>query len=620
MFVTLALMVSSVALLNATPVSATGLYDEALATVDELKYGAMSNPEDVTHSYLKFFSGCDPSYLASFQTALASGYWSVLQVTANSALGGTGIHPTYGVQINWSDVAKGEVVFIPAGEPNFPFGGVGLEDNSNVTITQKVLRTMPHWDTGELYVSCQNYGYMPMSWPFDDGIFTPDRYVSAIFSNTYPVNYPEDYEGELVPLPNINADHDGDGLNALREMQQGTLDNNPDTDGDGIDDFKESIWFPDRDDVFCDTSTSPYTCAYPDPKKKDLYVEVDWMYDPVANRSFKPTSTQIAKLEGAFTAKDINFHADTGQFGGGNELQSYEEYLHITSSPSHVDFADFKNGHGSYPANYSPNRNGVWRYMISGYRMHEYPNVSGLAEVGGSDSFISNGLVEDTFAYFNLDDAIAGTMIHELGHNLCLNKTLVYEQQPSLCAYSGVDSLSGGENYLSSMNYAYQVFMVDYSDGSHGSHDHDDWSAVMQGISLFTKTHTPLSALGKSNEKDGLAFDINTAAPSELTPELSKKIYEQKLQEKKQSTDSNTPPSSEEEENNPSQNKSEESNTDTRQPSGFNLVETSHEGLTPEKSMWVLVMWVAPVGVAVVGLVFAAVSVVRRRKKAGQRE
>jgi hypothetical protein len=71
------LVVLSIASFSTSSVSAASVYDDALATVDNLKYGPINNYQDVTDTYISLFSDCNPSYLASFQTALSSGNWLV---------------------------------------------------------------------------------------------------------------------------------------------------------------------------------------------------------------------------------------------------------------------------------------------------------------------------------------------------------------------------------------------------------------------------------------------------------------------------------------------------------------------------------------------------------------
>lgn len=599
--------VLSIASFGASSASAISVYDDALATVDNLKYGPINNYQDVTSTYTSLFSDCNPSYLTSFQTALSSGNWLVKQQIGAYLLSPGVYQSTYEVEITWSESDNTAEVFFSEPDINFPYGRIGLVDS----YPPKTLTATFNWWSGQPQIQCWNGGNYLMSKPVDvDATSAPGGYHSAIFSNTFPVNYPEDYEGGLVPTIDFDADDDEDGVTLIQEMQQGTFDNNKDTDGDGISDLKESIWYEDRDDVFCDTTTPPYTCAYPDPTSKDLYVEMDWMYDPIEDRPFKPKGIQLEKIEDAFDAKGIKFHADTGQFGGGNELQSYENFLYMGDSPTTADFTDFKLGYDSHPANFNTDREGVWHYMISGYGFAEDPTSSGIAEVGGSESFISSGLIEDTFTYADLDEALAGTMIHEIGHNLCLSDALVYVDQPSGCAHGGVDSDSVAYVlYDSAMNYRYQFETIDYSDGSHGLNDHDDWSAVKLGISEFTKVHTPLSAPGKSSERKQLAFDMNLAAPNKMTPEQSKQIYEEKQKESTPTNGTDTTPTP-----------STQPTTDTTD-SGFDTKTSVSEKLTAEQSKQIqqshqIIAWLAPIlaTAAALGLVVTVFLIVRKKK------
>jgi hypothetical protein len=68
--------------------------------------------------------------------------------------------------------------------------------------------------------------------------------------------------------------------------------------------------------------------------------------------------------------------------------------------------------------------------------------------------------------------------MHELGHTLgifwethngCDNITSVYPWLPGWSKY---------ENYRSCMNYRYAWNLIDYSDGSHGPGDFDDWGHI----------------------------------------------------------------------------------------------------------------------------------------------
>lgn len=69
---------------------------------------------------------------------------------------------------------------------------------------------------------------------------------------------------------------------------------------------------------------------------------------------------------------------------------------------------------------------------------------------------------------------------HEVGHNLCLvNRGSATPD----CNYSGIDNgVDPPDTYVSSMNYRYQLTMVDYSTGANGAPgDHNDWGAIRPG-------------------------------------------------------------------------------------------------------------------------------------------
>lgn len=307
--------------------------------------------------------------------------------------------------------------------------------------------------------------------------------LRPLFANAL-VNYPTGYEGVQLPISSTWADLDGDGLIAVKESAQGTSNANKDTDGDGLDDFIESQWYIDRNAVFCGL-----VCAYPDPIVKDVYVEVDWMNNP-NDGSYKPSNNQLDQVIDAFDVRGINIHFDTGQYGGGSELPSYENTLAFAQDSNNFDFYDYKNGTSTTNANFDDDRKRIWHYMISGYQYAENTGSSGASYAGDDDFFVSYGLIKDgqsSFGYTSLDTAIGGTIIHELGHNLCLTNSSAYSGQSGACVYSGIDNVNASSDYESSMNYSYQMFMVDYSDGANSApNDHDDWSAVDIGLKDFS--------------------------------------------------------------------------------------------------------------------------------------
>ncbi|MDX2776627.1 hypothetical protein PV379_04675 [Streptomyces caniscabiei] len=315
------------------------------------------------------------------------------------------------------------------------------------------------------------------------------------------INYPADYTGEPIPTSNEWADLDGDGLIADQEATQSTSNANKDTDGDGLNDYIESQWYPNRSAVFCGTS-----CAYPNPTQKDVYLQIDWMKNS-SNQTFKPTSAQLSLVEDMYADKGINFHADTGQYGGGNELATYTHSLRRVAAAGQVDFWDYKNGGDGIVANFASDRSLIWRYMIYGYEYYDSEGTSsGWSEVMGDDIFISGGWIENLSELTSVDRAIANTMAHETGHALCLSNQQIFAEQPTECIYDGIDNDDENDpehdlvNYKSVMNYRYQLTdqddlgAVDYSDGSHGTGDFNDWGGVLTGMDGFSGTKTLLGA------------------------------------------------------------------------------------------------------------------------------
>lgn len=310
------------------------------------------------------------------------------------------------------------------------------------------------------------------------------------------------------------ADADGDGLTASQELRQGTSDVVADTDNDGLSDFIESQWNLDRNDVFCGIA-----CAYPDPLRQDVYLEIDWMEKP-NDYSMKPTVQQLTEVTAGFAARGIKVHTDTGEYGGGNQVP-YNSSIWFTSVANEKDFVDYKRGGDGIAAQFDSARDGIWHYMISGdhYQYVDDSNntitmSSGVANVGGPNLMVAHKRVSDiaaaSFPAKDFDTALAGTIVHELGHNLCLTNSSLQAVAPD-CHFDGIDNPDFQqpnyqfEEYVSSMNYLYQFDMADYSQNStNNPDDHDDWSAIRpQDFASFNEAGNGQGqALAKNNSKN----------------------------------------------------------------------------------------------------------------------
>lgn len=473
------------------PVSAVSTYDDYYHSTSTLKVQGGGCEKDITNTWMNHLG----SYTNSFKNAVANnGVWGVSQL------------PKYSLAPNGEVDTQAVIVFWSTLSPTINWESWGYVGASSMTTAiLKISACSP-----TVTIIADNYGTAYLS--SDDG------HVKNFFYNG-PVNYPLGYDGESVVGSVSVPDEDGDNLDAVHELTQGTLDTNKDTDGDGINDYVESQWYPGRNSIFCGVSE----CAYPDPVKKDIYVEIDWMND--GTTSFKPTATQVGLVSDAFAAKDIHFHADTGQYGGGSLLSPYTAPLTMVKDPLVTDFFDFKD------ASFSADRKGIWRYMISGKNYARYPTSSGASFAGSDNIFVSNGLIranQASFGYTDLDTAIAGTMLHEIGHSLCLSADVRYSYQDSACVFGGVDSGDSTTNsyplYASSMNYYHQMGMVDYSTKPNLIGDHDDWSAVKTYMGDFTSWDYDTEISSGAGMLPSVARSkLSVAITTETAKELRKK-------------------------------------------------------------------------------------------------
>lgn len=419
--------------------------------------------------YHEITSGSSPGFVSIVQTHQVGTDWTWVSIYAQK---GTGFTAIWG-----NDGSNGHYVRIP---------GVSFDSTS---FSGQVLGFMLDDETCDVMFGTVSYAAVAyLSTAGDGSVFSMTNADLFFYGGaTLDQNDPDDYEG---PDLRSYSDNDGDGLDSSQEFEQGTSDDEVDTDGDGLSDRTESVWNPDRSVTFC-KQTSPYACAYPNPIVQDVYVEIDWMDDGIT--SYKPSSTQLGMVSDAFANKGILFHADTGEYGGGNELSTYEAPLHMEKDGT-TDFFDYKSN------DFDADHAGIWRYMISGYNFYSSSDPtgsvlsSGGSYAGSDNMFVSNGLIADnqvSFGYSDTDTAIAGTMMHEIGHSLCLSGDLSYSNEDIECVYPGVDSGSVSTDaftyYVSSMNFYDQMAMVDYSSGVNGfTYDHDDWSAVKNQMGVFT--------------------------------------------------------------------------------------------------------------------------------------
>lgn len=515
----LILMAACFALLSILPVtkvSAVSDYDDAIHTTTQLKVGLSGYSDiDMTSQYMSYVLGdttegveqnwCSSDCRNLISDSLDNGDWAISQIYSN--------YDQYMVFLNFCNgkMSSTDISDYDLGSTHWYWLYGSSSSPVDCVSINIVMNSSGHIVISSTILPNQTMNALVIAAHVKKTDNSVPYYIAPyIYTASNTINYPSGYEGAI--LTDNETDGDGDGLDVVQETKINTSDAKIDTDGDGLDDLTESPWKPNRDAIFCDTST-PKNCAYPNPTKKDIYVEVDWMQN--GSELYKPSTTQLNSVVGMFASKNIAVHFDTGEYGGGNELPTYTQNLRTKPLTGYVSFKDYKDGGEGISANFASVRDNVWRYMIYGNKYiansadgHLYDSSpsdsSGVSEVGGDDIFIAGKVIADTDGVESQDLAVASTIAHELGHNLCLTDVLeAGDTLPSECAYAGVDNDNESDdfynlvNYKSIMNYRYQLTQdylgsVDYSDGTHGTlfdpKDHDDWGAVMLGMSSFSSS------------------------------------------------------------------------------------------------------------------------------------
>jgi hypothetical protein len=246
-----------------------------------------------------------------------------------------------------------------------------------------------------------------------------------------------------------------------------------DSDGDGLSDAWEQAGFIDMN---CNGVLDASDIALPsaDPFHKDIYVRYDYMAN--ADHSHQPPQKALDQVKEAFAAHDIALHwiAPAG---------SIAEHLVTTrdsdanASCAGSDFVTMKTlraaAFAPVTASLGPAlQHPAYHYLVFAHNVtlpdtaldgracpidpecggHPDPTASGSADVVGDDAIVGLGYWVDSGFTIGIE-TWAGTIMHELGHNLGLKHGSLAAPAPQTCNTTK-------PNYMSVMGYSYQSGIV----------------------------------------------------------------------------------------------------------------------------------------------------------------
>jgi len=235
-----------------------------------------------------------------------------------------------------------------------------------------------------------------------------------------------------------------------------------DPDGDGLNNIEEcytDVW-----------DSNPF--------HKDIFLEFDWIKAQDPDVTNIPPCKLICDMKKTFEKHNITLHVDDGSLGGGEEI-SYKQRF---------SYADLRDLYWEYFLHNDLNnpRKGIFHYGL----ICDHGVDMGFAVVGWNhlDSFVIPAqFLAERSPLFSRDTYIIGGSIHELGHTLGL----------TVDDHGGNDNMVATKpftlqwwkyrNYRSCMNYLHTYKIIDFSDGSHGRGDFDDWNNF--DFSFFKNTH-----------------------------------------------------------------------------------------------------------------------------------
>jgi hypothetical protein len=242
---------------------------------------------------------------------------------------------------------------------------------------------------------------------------------------------------------------------------------NLDPDQDGIDNFEEYMT----------------SCWRSDPFRKDIFVELDEMEEsPDGQKSTLPEGSKEL-IRTAYDRQNIVFHLDDGKMDGtivglksGHDIIPFQEIADYDALQSYY-WNYFLHG------NEDNWRRGVFHYGLVVYNS----SYHGFVFWGGVGPYLDSWQISSVViekekvvpkTQKKRDIAFGSAYMHECGHTLGIFNGNTPGCDDRSGAYPWQKNWWKWRPYKSVMNYGYMYKIVDYSDGSRGKNDFDDWDCL----------------------------------------------------------------------------------------------------------------------------------------------
>jgi hypothetical protein len=293
-------------------------------------------------------------------------------------------------------------------------------------------------------------------------------------------------------------DADGDGLPYWKEVNvYGTDpeadDTGDDADADGIPVEWEHRWgydplawedhqhLDDDNDSISNIEEYLTSSFDSDPFRQDIFLEIDWMEEGSNGEQSAMPEKAEELLKNPFHRRNVVFHLDTGEVSGG-ELIPFVDKSEQAEILEIYDNYFIHNDENNW-------RRGVFHYGI----IVNLCNMKGYAFSGdtppywgympSTNSFVisSSQMEKNTKKMiYNkpLEYFYGSAMMHEMGHNFGIRFGEPFGCDNWIGKYPWQICFWLIRNYKSIMNYQYTYRIFDYSDGTHGRGDYDDWENI----------------------------------------------------------------------------------------------------------------------------------------------